>query len=130
MRWSESVPSLFTMSMEHEVITADTDSSISTADHTPTDREPTPPGPVLSYDILLNRSPDIGLMGAVAIPPNGHVDARLSHKSDTLRVLSHDDLLTTDLNDHVTMSDKGKLLFCDCPPDPEIPPGVDLKAIS
>ena len=119
------------MSMEPEIFTADTDSSISTTDHTPTDREGTSPVPMFSYDNLPNHSPDVGVVGPVATPPNGYVETKLSHKSDTLRVLSQDDLLTSDLHDHVTTIDKTKLLqFCDCPPDPEIPPGVDLKAIS
>ena len=114
------------MSVEAEVITADTDSSISTTDYTPTDRETTPLGPMLSYDNL-NRSPDVG----VAAHPNGHVDTRQSHKSDILRVMSQDDLLTSELHDSITAIDKTKLVqFCDCPPDPDISPGLDLKAIS
>ena len=121
-RWSESVPSLFTMSTEPEM--ADTDSSSSTIDHTPNDRGTTPPGHMLSYDMLKNPSPD----GALATP-NGHMETLLTHKSDTLRAFSHDDSLMSDLNDHLVLGEKEKLLFCDCPPDPEIPPEVNLKSI-
>ncbi len=119
------------MSLEQEITTVDTDSSISTTDHTSTDREATPPGPALSCDHILNRSPDVGVVGILTTPPNGHVDTRLSHKSDTLRVMSQDDLLTSELHDSVGIIDKSKLLqFCDCPPDPELPLGINLAAIS
>ena len=105
----------------------DTDSSISTAEHTPTERETTPPGQLLSYDMLKNSSPAEGMM---ATPPNGHVEMLLSHKSDTLKAFSRDDSLVTDLADHMTILGSEKLLFCDCPPDPEIPPEINLKSLT
>ncbi len=115
------------MSTEQEL--GDTDSSSSTIDHTPTDRGTTPPGHLLSYDMLKNPSPD-GAGPILGATPNGHMDTMLSHKSDTLRAFSRDDSLVTDLNDHIFLSDGEKLLFCDCPPDPEIPPEVNLKSIA
>ena len=130
LHWSESIPSLFTMSTEFEINT-DTDSSLSTADHTPTDHESSSTGPVLSCSHFLNTSPDVVTSTTtLATSPNGHVEGRRGHKSDTLHVLSHNDSLTTDLSDCLGISDKEKLLFCDCPPDPEIPPEVNLKEIS
>ena len=96
--------------------TPDTDSSLSTADHTSTEREATPPGHMLSYDMLKNP-PEGGVVAA----PNGRVDTLLTYKSDTLKAFSHNDSLVTDLCDHIILSDREKLLFCDCPPDPEIP---------
>jgi len=120
------VPSLFTMSTEQEM--ADTDSSSSTIDHIPNDRGTTPPGHMLSYDMLMRKpsSPE-GMLAAAT--PNGHMETLLTHKSDTLRAFSHDDSLVSDLNDHLVLSEKEKLLFCNCPPDPEIPPEVNLKSI-
>lgn len=111
LRWSDSVPSLFTMSVEQEV--DDTDSSSSTIDHTPstTDRTDTPPGHLLSYDMLKNPSPDGAppLLGGTtptfSATPNGHMETVLSHKSDTLRAFSRDDSLVTDLNDHIFLTD-------------------------
>ena len=129
------MPSLFTMSTEAEP--ADTDSSSSTIDHTPTDRVVTPPGHLLSYDMLMKNPSPEGMLatpngsypeGALATP-NGHMETMLTQKSDTLRAFSHNDSLLPDLNDHLVLTDSEKLLFCDCPPDPEIPPEVDLKAI-
>ena len=111
------------MSTEPEML-ADTDSSSSTIDHTLTDRAATPTGHMLSYDMLKNTSPE-GMLAT----PNGHMDTLLTHKSDTLRAFSHDDSLVSDLNDHLVLSEKEKLLFCDCPPDPEIPPEINLKSI-
>ena len=129
LRWSDSVPSLFTMSTDQD--TADTDSSGSTLDHTPTDRGATPPGHMLSYDMLKNPSPDGMLAAATATAntPNGHMETLLTHKSDTLRAFSHDDSLVADLTDHFVLSEKEKMLFCDCPPDPEIPPELNLNSI-
>ena len=124
------------MSVEQEM--DDTDSSSSTIDNTPstTDRADTPPGHLLSYDMLKNPSPDgaPNLLGGAtptfSATPNGHMETMLSHKSDTLRAFSRDDSLVTDLNDHIFLTDGEKLLFCDCPPDPEIPPEVNLKSIA
>ena len=127
------------MSIEKEP--ADTDSSSSTIDHTPSDRMATPPGHMLSYDMLKNPSPE-GLLGAtpplgmpagpeeVSTTPNGHMETLLTHKSDTLRAFAHDDSLVTDLADHLILSDSERLLFCDCPPDPELPPELNLKSLS
>lgn len=117
------------MSTEQQEL-GDTDSSSSTIDHTPPDGGATPPGHILSYEMLKNPSPD-GLGPAMlGATPNGHMDTMLSHKSDTLRAFSRDDSLVTDLNDHLFLSDGEKLLFCDCPPDPEIPPELNLKNIA
>ncbi len=109
----------------------DTESSISTADYTPsTERESASPGHMLSYEMLKNPSPDGGL---VTTPPNGHADMLLSshNKSDTLQALAHNDSTPSDVigGDHMILSDQEKLLFCDCPPDPEISPELNLASI-
>lgn len=127
--------------MSTEPEPGDTDSSSSTIDHTPSDRMATPTGHVLSYEMLNNPSPEVGGLlatspgaegGVAAIAkPNGHMETLLTHKSDTLRAFSQDDSLVTDLsNEHVILSDGEKLLFCDCPPDPEIPPEINLKSLA
>ena len=126
--------------MSTEPEPGDTDSSSSTIDHTPSDRMATPTGHVLSYEMLNNPSPEGGLLAtppgpeggmATTKPPNGHMETLLSHKSDTLRAFSQDDSLVTDLsNDQIILSDGERLLFCDCPPDPEIPPELNLKNLA
>ena len=119
------------MSMEHEVITLDTDSSISTTDRTPTDQETlASAGHVLSSDIILNHSPDVGVVGTALTPPNGNMETLFCPKSDTLHALSHNDSLTNDADFLLPVSDKEKLLFCDCPPDPEILPEVNLNDLT
>lgn len=124
LRWSDSVPSLFTMSMEPE--TADTDSSSSTIDHTPMDRVTTPPGHMLSIDMLKGE----GMLGlSPEAVPALNIDTLLSRKSDTLRAFTSDDALVSDLHDHLILSDGEQFLFCDCPPDPELTPEINLKAI-
>ena len=79
------------------------------------ERGVTPPGLVLSND----RSLDPDYCHLDPLPSNGVLDSTLSHKADTLGKESTDDLSLAE----------EKPVFCDCPPDPELPLTFDLQHI-
>ena len=124
LRWSDSIPSLFTISAGP----GELDESISTptSNENSIERGATPTGLLSSHDLLTNgHSP----FEAPLILPNGGMQGTLqTHKSDTLKAFSRDDSYLTD----VTQTDDALVVeeqapFCDCPPDPEIPPELNLK---
>ena len=108
-RWSDSIPSLYTISAEP----GDLDESISTPTSS-IERGATPPF----------TAPDL--------IKNGHTHLELSNgglqtnKSDTLRAFAQNDSLVTDLTDNDIGGDV-HAPFCDCPPDPELPLEINLK---
>ena len=50
-----------------------------------------------------------------------------TQKSDTLRAITHDDSLVTDITD-AFLDCSGCGLFCDCPPDPQLRDEINLQA--
>ncbi len=104
-RWSDSIPSLFTISGGGEL-----DESLSTPTSS-LERDATPP--------LNIHSP---FESPIA---NGG----MQRKSDTLKAFTQDDSLVTDLTDN-RIGGGGHAPFCDCPPDPELPINSNLKHLT
>ena len=102
------------------------DSAGSTPSTGSPERELTSPGLLLSHDLLNSETTPIE---HTPTHPNGRIDSLRghTHKLDTLRAVSHGDSLESDLTDNVVFQGDERVLFCDCPPDPEIPPTLNLK---
>ena len=115
MRWSESLPSLFAIPDEERPDSPSLESSNERSD----ERGATPPGPILSNDMLKCGSLDPDLSHLDRLPSNGMLDSTPSRKADTLGKESTDD---------VSLADE-RPVFCDCPPDPELPVTFNLEAI-
>ena len=122
VRWSESLPSLFTMSVEQRLDRQDSVSEESSNEKTD-ERGATPPGPVLSSDALKSSlDPDYSHLEPLS--SNGLIDSTPSRKpyhGDTL-------LQGKEPSDDVSLSEE-RTVFCDCPPDPELPQGFNLQHI-
>lgn len=122
VRWSESLPSLFTMSVEQRLDHQDSDSEESSNEKTD-ERGATPPGPVLSNDALKSSlDPDYSHLEPLS--SNGLIDSTPSRKP------YHGDALLQgkEPSDDVSLAEE-KTVFCDCPPDPELPLGFNLQHI-
>ncbi len=113
-RWSDSIPSLFTISGGGA---GEVEDSLSTPTSS-LDRGTTPP--LMSHDLMKNgHSPfESPVANGGAIP----------HRSDTLKAFTQDDSLVTDLTDG-NIGGSGHIPFCDCPPDPDLPPKINLQRL-
>ena len=126
VRWSDSLPSLFTVSMEPGE-EGDSPSSPSTNENS-LERPDTPPGPALSYDMLAKRGSDSVAWQQQttpshnATPPNGHL-------TGTMKMFAGDISMATDLPDQIVFPDD-MVSFCNCPPDPEIAMETNLYHLS
>lgn len=122
VRWSESLPSLFTMSVEQRL--GDNQDSISgeSSNEMTDERVATPSGgPVLSNDALRSSlDPDYSHLEPTS--SNGLLDSTPSRKR------SQCDMLRKESSEDVSPFEE-KAVFCDCPPDPELPRGFNLKFI-
>ena len=123
VRWSESLPSLFTMSVEPRLDRRDSLSDESSNEKTD-ERGATPPGPALSNDVLKSSlDPDYSHLEPLS--SNGLIDSTPSRKP------YHGDGLSPqgkEPSDDVSLVEE-KAVFCDCPPDPELPQGFNLQHI-
>ena len=115
VRWSESLPSLFAIPDDERPDSPSLESSNERSD----ERGATPPGPVLSNDMLKGGSVDRDLSHLDHVPSNGMLDSTPSRKADTLGKES---------TDNVSISEE-RPVFCDCPPDPELPVTFNLEDI-
>lgn len=117
VRWSESQSSLLAYSVEDRLTRPDSPSDESSNEKTD-ERGATPPGPVLSND-LLKSSVDDDYSHLEPLASNGILDSTPSRRADTLGKESTDD---------ISLAEE-KPIFCDCPPDPELPLTFNLHSI-
>ena len=86
------------------------------------ERGATPPGPVLSSDALKSSlDPDYSHLEPLS--SNGLIDSTPSRKH-----YHGDTLQGKEPSDDMSLADE-KAVFCDCPPDPELPQGFNLQRI-
>lgn len=88
------------------------------------ERGASPPAPVLSHDIVKNSSDDYSHLSPM--PSNGILDTTPPHKAD--QSYHQSDTMATEPSDDISLAEE-KVVFCDCPPDPELPQGFNLHNI-
>ena len=109
------------MSVEQRLDHQDSASEESSNERTD-ERGTTPPGPVLSNDALKSASLDPDYSHLEPLSSNGLIDSTPSHKH------YHGDMLGKEPSDDVSLAEE-RTVFCDCPPDPELPQGFNLQHI-
>ena len=122
VRWSESIPSLFTMSVEQRLEDHQDSVSMESPNEKSDERGVTPPGPVLSSDALKSSlDPDYSHLEPLS--SNDLIDSTPSHKH------YQGDTLGKEPSDDVSLAEENAV-FCDCPPDPELPHRFNLHHIA
>ena len=147
VRWSDSLPSypLHTVCpVAHDDQLEDSTSSVSSNEN-PAERENMPPGSDRQNDSqkstpnrrLSNQTRDsLGTPNSLIQPSqntltlsthlhNGYLS---DHLNDSLRVFSRDNSMTTEAREQTLPEET--IPFCNCPPDPEIVRGINLKHLT